>query len=631
MKISELGGETALINLIRDRFGACAGGDLALGIGDDAALIRQGDKFLVVTTDLLIENTHFRMDITEPYLLGWKAVAVNISDVAAMGGTPTCAFISIGLPDVDVSVVEGIYEGLLDASNAFGSVIAGGDTVGSSLGIVINVTQLGTVEPEMAAKRSGASAGDAIVVTNSLGDSRAGLELLLKLGLDEARRAGALLVERHLKPEPRVAEARAAVGTGMVRSMMDLSDGLAGDLVKLCAASGVGARVQSDRIPVSRELYLAAERLDADPVRLAAAGGEDYELLITCAAQDSSEVISSDRVDGIEGKRDRGDCARPRSSACWPHWRGERYARKLGALLNMQKAVETRGPEATIALGEQLGKALRAGDAVALFGDLGAGKTTLTRGIARGMNLPNGVHSPTFTLIHEHLGETPLYHVDLYRLSGEEEVREIGVEEYIEGTGVTIIEWADRMGSMLPPERLDIDLRMTGDTTRKLTFRTDSLHDFGPWSKGYWAMLTLAIDSSGDMGALALAQDSPAPMRISLLHQNDPASQDRAQHPRASHRLRPLGQRPGRDCCFSWSGVVHWPAGWDYGCEDAGIVTREADCGRGHVGRHRSWSISGSIRRYLCYDPRSGRQSLLGSVRLIGDATPLGLYCLACG
>ncbi|MCX6345780.1 MAG: tRNA (adenosine(37)-N6)-threonylcarbamoyltransferase complex ATPase subunit type 1 TsaE [Armatimonadetes bacterium] len=128
----------------------------------------------------------------------------------------------------------------------------------------------------------------------------------------------------------------------------------------------------------------------------------------------------------------------------------------------------------TMALGEALGAKLAAGDVIALFGDLGAGKTTLTKGIAEGMNLPDDIHSPTFTLIHEHLGAVPLYHVDLYRLASEDDVESIGIEEYIYGHGVTIIEWADRMKTMLPPERLDIEIRMTGDETRDFTFETES-------------------------------------------------------------------------------------------------------------------------------------------------------------
>lgn len=302
MLISQLGGENALISLIHDKYGAVPGGDLALGIGDDAALIRCGDRYMIVTADLLVEQTHFRTDINEAYLLGWKSVAVNISDVAAMGGEPTYAFISIGLPDIEVETVEAIYAGMHDVSAAFGSAIAGGDTVGSECGIVINVTQLGTVETDRAARRDGAKPGDAIIVTNTLGDSRAGLELLIKHGLKDARRASAFLVERHLKPEPRVLEARAAVGTGKVHSMMDLSDGLSADLARLCQASGVGARVRADKLPISEDLYIAAARLDADPVELAASGGEDYELLFTCASSDANAVIAAIRDAGSSAR-----------------------------------------------------------------------------------------------------------------------------------------------------------------------------------------------------------------------------------------------------------------------------------------------------------------------------------------
>ncbi len=157
------------------------------------------------------------------------------------------------------------------------------------------------------ARRSGAKPGDALIVTNTLGDSRAGLELLLKLGLESARRTGALVVERHLKCEPRIAEARAAVATGKVHSMMDVSDGLASDLGKLCEASGVGARVLADRIPISRELHVAAERLDANPVHLAAAGRRGLRTAPHMRIPGLRLGHIRDRVHGIQGKRNRRD------------------------------------------------------------------------------------------------------------------------------------------------------------------------------------------------------------------------------------------------------------------------------------------------------------------------------------
>ncbi|NLN75509.1 MAG: thiamine-phosphate kinase [Armatimonadetes bacterium] len=293
MKISEAGGERAIIKLIRDQFGSPAEGDLALGIGDDAALIRSGDMFLIVTTDMLLENTHFRMELIDGYQLGWKSAAVNISDVAAMGGTPTYSFVSIGLPDIEIGVVESIYEGIRDVSAKYGSVLAGGDTVASAAGIVINVVQLGKVSPDMVLRRDCAKPGDAILVTNTIGDSRAGLELLLRFGLSEARRASESCVRSHLQPEPRVSEAQAAAGTGKVNSMMDLSDGLASDLQKLCIASGVGAGIHSKQLPVSSDMSIAAARLDLDPTRLATAGGEDYELLLTCRPKSAPQIIEA--------------------------------------------------------------------------------------------------------------------------------------------------------------------------------------------------------------------------------------------------------------------------------------------------------------------------------------------------
>lgn len=284
-RVSETGGEDALIQLIKTQYEAAADpGIVELGIGDDAALLNAGEHLDVVTTDLLVENTHFRMDLTEPYLLGWKSVAASLSDIAAMGGRPTCCFVSIGLPDIEVSVVESIYRGIADVSSKFGSVITGGDTVSSACGIVINVTQLGKVERGRAVLRSGARPGQTIMVTNTLGDSLAGLQLLLSRGLEAAREVGSYLVERHLKPEPRIREAAAAVGAGGVTAMMDISDGLSIDLQRLCAASGVGARVKADDLPISEEAVSAAEMLGADPVELAAGGGEDYELLIVCEA-----------------------------------------------------------------------------------------------------------------------------------------------------------------------------------------------------------------------------------------------------------------------------------------------------------------------------------------------------------
>lgn len=140
----------------------------------------------------------------------------------------------------------------------------------------------------------------------------------------------------------------------------------------------------------------------------------------------------------------------------------------------IQRTMQTESAQETVKLGERLGKRLRPGDVVALVGELGAGKTTITRGIAQGLGVEADIHSPTFTLIHEHPGTIPLYHVDLYRIDRPEEAEDIGIEEYIHGDGVTIIEWAEKIMPLLPEDALRIELRMTGDDMREIAFETAS-------------------------------------------------------------------------------------------------------------------------------------------------------------
>ncbi|MGC8862261.1 MAG: tRNA (adenosine(37)-N6)-threonylcarbamoyltransferase complex ATPase subunit type 1 TsaE [Armatimonadota bacterium] len=140
----------------------------------------------------------------------------------------------------------------------------------------------------------------------------------------------------------------------------------------------------------------------------------------------------------------------------------------------MRATITTNSRDETLALGERLGKLLRAGDVVALYGDLGAGKTVLAKGIGRGLEIEGDIHSPTFTIIHEHCGPLPLYHIDLYRIENEVEIESIGVQEYLEADGVAVIEWAEKMRSALPEDRLDVTLRRTGDTSREIAFESNS-------------------------------------------------------------------------------------------------------------------------------------------------------------
>ena len=184
MRLSEIGEEALIERLVKEHLLPESAAGLVVGVGDDAAVLDLGDGMLtIVTTDMLVENTHFRLELIAPHQLGWKSVAANMSDVAAMGGVPTWTFVSIGLkPDTEVSLVDELYLGVTECASTFGSKVVGGDTNAVEGNSVISVTQLGCVEPDWLALRSGAQIGDRLLVTGWLGNSRAGLELLLKYG-----------------------------------------------------------------------------------------------------------------------------------------------------------------------------------------------------------------------------------------------------------------------------------------------------------------------------------------------------------------------------------------------------------------------------------------------------------------
>jgi thiamine-monophosphate kinase len=275
-------------------------GTVVLGIGDDAALLDlPPERQLVATMDTLVEEVHFRRDWTGPEDLGWKSLAVNVSDIAAMGAEPLAAFLSLALPaETDVAWVEAFTRGMEQCAREYGCAIAGGDTVRSPRHLTLTVTLLGTVERDRALLRSGARLGDAVCVTGTLGDSAAGLALLEQgvrcsvFGVGsgpvpntEHRTSNtapfAPLLAAHHRPRPRLQAARALAASGGVTAMMDLSDGLASDLRHLAARSGVGARVRREALPISAAARAAAAALGIDPTDWALHGGEDYELLFT--------------------------------------------------------------------------------------------------------------------------------------------------------------------------------------------------------------------------------------------------------------------------------------------------------------------------------------------------------------
>jgi thiamine-monophosphate kinase len=295
MRIDEIGGEFGLIDRVRDLHAGSGGNGLVLGIGDDAAVVSLNSfEQAVVTTDMLVESVHFRRDWSDPYSIGWKSAAVNLSDVAAMGAVPTFAFISVALTEREtVENMDRLYDGFMDCLNRYGARLAGGDTNVSPECMIISVTQMGVVKANRALTRTGARVGDILLVTGTLGDSAGGLALLTEYGLTKAEKVDKDIVNAHRRPQPRVVAARAAAGTGKVHAAMDISDGIVGDVKKLCAASGVGARIDSVDIPISNSLKHAAEVLKRDPVKLALSGGEDYELLLAVAHDDVDDVIAA--------------------------------------------------------------------------------------------------------------------------------------------------------------------------------------------------------------------------------------------------------------------------------------------------------------------------------------------------
>jgi len=280
VKVSELG-EFGLIERLAELLasqGSAAFSDrLVVGIGDDAAVWRENGSAVVATTDTLASGVHFLPDKTPWRDLGWKALAVNVSDIAAMGAVPEFALVTLALPpDTEVEAIDDLYRGLSEAGEAYGVVIAGGDIVRADQP-VITVALCGRAgldasnEP-LVLRRGAAVAGDLLAVTGSLGGAAGGLRLLR-----EGKHADTgALIERHLRPQPRALAGPAALAAG-VRCAIDVSDGLLQDLGQICKASRAGAVVWRDKLPVEPAL---AELFGADEaLRMAATGGEDYELL----------------------------------------------------------------------------------------------------------------------------------------------------------------------------------------------------------------------------------------------------------------------------------------------------------------------------------------------------------------
>lgn len=310
MKLQELG-EFGLIDRIKTGVTAPEG---MTGIGDDCAVIPQGNGTdLLVSTDMLVEGIHFILDDIKPYRLGWKSAAVNLSDIAAMGGLPVATFLSFALPEsLDSKWTDEFFKGYNDISGRYHCTLLGGDTTASSGKVCISVTILGKCVSGKALLRSGARDGDKICVTGYLGDAGAGLKVIL----EGARRNSdaQALIAMHYQPIPRIEEGIKLAVTEGVHSMIDISDGIGSDLRHVLRASRKGAEVNVNKLPLSDELLRTCKRNGWDPLELATSGGEDYELLFT-ADPDAEidiphtvigEITDTGRLDWLGTDRDFG-------------------------------------------------------------------------------------------------------------------------------------------------------------------------------------------------------------------------------------------------------------------------------------------------------------------------------------
>ncbi len=317
MKLSKLGEFGLIENIRKSTFRKSP--SVLVGIGDDAAVMKMSaTAHLLATTDMLIEGVHFDLAYTDFYSLGWKSAAVNLSDIAAMGGLPRYCLTSLGIPpSVSVEQIADFYRGLNALLRRHQTALVGGDTCSSPKGLLVSVVALGEAPASREIRRDGARPGDRIVVSGTLGDSAAGLELLrnadcglrnrthrktivarpqlrcdFKSEIRNPKSEINKLIERHLRPVPRVEWGRKIAISGCANAMIDISDGLSSDLSHICEQSGVGAVVYAEKIPISPALRRAAAHLGQSPIHYALSGGEDYELLFTAPAAKIKKILS---------------------------------------------------------------------------------------------------------------------------------------------------------------------------------------------------------------------------------------------------------------------------------------------------------------------------------------------------
>jgi len=280
MKLTQIG-EFGVIQRIRSTLRNFQQGAV-VGIGDDTAVIEMSsDDLLLFTSDTLVENVHFKWDYTSFWQLGWKALAVNVSDIAATGGSPSYCLVSLGLSkDKEASLVDELYEGLKKMASLCKVGIIGGDLVYSPV-FFITISLLGRARKKEIVLRSGAQKGDLIYVTGELGTAAAGLTCLEKINLPIKQAVKEFLIEKHLNPSPRWKEGREIARKKVATAMIDISDGLYSDLTRLSEESGVGAVIYEEDLPTASSTRELAKALKKSILEWVLYGGEDYELLFT--------------------------------------------------------------------------------------------------------------------------------------------------------------------------------------------------------------------------------------------------------------------------------------------------------------------------------------------------------------
>jgi len=300
-------GEFGLIDRIASGFSIEQKGTL-MGIGDDAAVIAiPAGEVLLASCDMLAEGVHFDLSYTPLHLLGYKSVAVNLSDIAAMNGIPRQILISIGISNrFSVEAVDALYEGIRQACKDYQVDLAGGDTTSSRAGLVLSVTAIGSQKPEKVVSRAGAKVGDLVCVSGDLGAAYMGLQLLerekkvFQVNPDmqpELPEEQAYLIQRQLKAEARTDIVHELAEKGVLpSSMIDISDGLASELFHICRQSHCGVHVFEDKLPIENLTRLAASDFGLSPLTCAMNGGEDYELLFTVAQSDYEKVNQMEDV-----------------------------------------------------------------------------------------------------------------------------------------------------------------------------------------------------------------------------------------------------------------------------------------------------------------------------------------------